>query len=200
MLKSLTKSILYCTVPSQSTGLHFPTLLRQKNISDCISHARLLPFPRVLFSFSVFHLRLDSKINPVFTAVLFTPSEISAQRRTAVVVNIMLFTMVHYGKHGTVFLEHHSSRSQWLCSVRMREMYSNTGPPPHTHTSCPFSPRVSPLTWAGCVLQAAPLPERGQGLGFGPSSCCWLRGQVGGHVLRACGGSLSSSVWRKRGG
>lgn len=50
------------------------------------------------------------------------------------------------------------------------------------------SPSLPPLTCAGCVLQAAPLPEGGEGLVFGPRGPGGAsRGQVGGHVPRLCG-------------
>lgn len=39
-----------------------------------------------------------------------------------------------------------------------------------------------PLTRAGCILQAAPLPKGGQGLVFSPGGGRW--GQVGGHGLQ----------------
>lgn len=50
------------------------------------------------------------------------------------------------------------------------------------------SPNLPPLTCAGCVLQAATLPEGGKGLVFGPRGPGGApRGQVGGHVPRLCG-------------
>lgn len=45
------------------------------------------------------------------------------------------------------------------------------------------SSSLPPLTCAGCVLQASPLPEGRQGLVFGPCAPgCVPGGQVGGHV------------------
>ena len=73
-------------------------------------------------------------------------------------------------------------------------------------------PSPSPLTCAGCVLQAATLPERGQRLAFGRG--CGPGGQVGGHVpglsavqlgeeswvSQSCGGRSAGELRSERGG
>lgn len=79
----------------------------------------------------------------------------------------------------------HSPEAQYL-GLSSCEIPSVTGPKQLSSLSSPCLP---PLTCAGCVLQAASLPEGGEGLAFGPGG--GPGGQVGGHVPRLC-----DSAWR----